>query len=115
MKHQFKASLTIGVIAATVSFSSLLGATAAIKKGVGLEDLLGGAIASLVTGITTLGVAASLQKETVVEKFIETEPLHSPAPIIHNITLVNAPQHADAIIDWARKNHLSEVRNGINN
>lgn len=115
MSHQLKSSLTIAAIASITSFSALLGANAAIKRGVALEDLLGGAIASLVTGFTTLGAAASLQKETVVEKFIETEPLHSPTPVIHNITLVNAPQHAEIIVDWARNNHLSEVKNGTRN
>jgi hypothetical protein len=115
MKSQLKSSVTIAAIATITSFSSLLGATAGLKRAVTLEDLLGGAIASLVTGLTTLGAAASLQKETVVERFIETEPLQSPTPIIHNITLVNAPQHADVIVDWARKNNLSEVKNGINN
>jgi hypothetical protein len=115
MNSQLKSAVTISAIATITSFSSLLGATAALKRQVALEDLVGGAIASLVTGLTTLGAAASLQKETVVERFIETEPLQPPTPIIHNITLVNAPQHADVIIDWARKNNLSEVKNGINN
>lgn len=109
MRHQLKSALTIGAIASTVSFSSFLGAAAAIKRGVVVEDLLGGAIASLVTGITTLGVAASLQKETIVEKFVETEPLQSPTPVIHNIVLVNAPQHAELIVDWARNNNLVEA------
>lgn len=115
MKNQLKSALTIGAIAGTVSFSSFLGAAASIKRGIAVEDLLGGAIASLITGVTTLGVAASLQKETIVEKFVETEPLQFPVPVIHNITLVNAPQHAELIIDWARNNHLSEVTNGIRN
>ncbi len=104
-----KTGLVVGMFAGTCAIGSFLGATAALKREIVAEDLLAGAIASITTAATTFGAAVTLQKETVVERFVK--PHEAPVPTIHSIVLVNAPDHAEALVDWAKNQNLVEVRN----